>query len=130
MLVCPSCLQHGEGPIQQQPTAAPPVFRARRKQRKKDVFTKMEKELISDYPEVIKKAREQKGLTREKLGFRIGERTVTLSKIENGDLRPTDQLIKKLEKELDLNLMEEVKQVPTTHHQTSGYTLGDFVKTE
>jgi ribosome-binding protein aMBF1 (putative translation factor) len=32
----------------------------------------------NDYYAIIKKAREKKGLTREELGFKIGERTVTI----------------------------------------------------
>jgi len=90
----------------------------------------MEKELISNWSEVIKKARKKKGLSREDLGFKIGERTVTISKIENGNLRPPDKMIAKLEKELGISLLEEVKKVSTDHHVRTGMTLGDFIKTE
>ena len=91
----------------------------------------MEKELITNYNEVIKEARKKKGLTREDLGFKIGERTVTIAKIENGDLRPSDKTIVKLEKELEITLLEEVKTIKPGHAQTgSGMTLGDFIRTE
>ena len=79
---------------------------------------------------LIKKARKKKGLTREDLGFKIGERTVTISKIENGDLRPSDKMIAKLEKELGISLLEEVKKVTTDHHINTSLTLGDFIRKE
>jgi len=83
------------------------------------------------YNEEIKTARKKRGLSREDLGFKIGERTVTISKIENGDLRPSDKTIAKLEKELGITLLEEVKTITPGQTKTgSGMTLGDFIKTE
>ena len=74
----------------------------------------------------------KKGLTREELGFKIGERTVTIAKLENGDLRPSDQTTAKLEKELGIQLMEEVKEIPTGPQKgtQTAFTLGDFIKTD
>ncbi|UCF49800.1 MAG: TIGR00270 family protein, partial [Thermoplasmatales archaeon] len=89
-------------------------------------------ELVSDWNELIKKAREKKGLSREELGFRIGERTVTISKIENGDLRPSDKTIGKLEKELEITLVEKVagiSNMPSSSH-SRGLTIGDLIKKE
>ena len=103
------------------------------KSKEKDVYTKMEKELISEWNNKIKKAREKKGLSREELGFKIGERTVTISKIENGDLRPSDKMIEKIEKELGITLFENVEKVPryaTGSHSRGSLTLGDFIKKE
>jgi putative transcription factor len=94
----------------------------------------MEKELVSDWAEKIKRGREKKKLTREELGFRIGERTVTIAKLENEDLSPSDKVVEKLEKELEITLMEEVKPVSSAEKRSmgssSGYTLGDFIKEE
>jgi uncharacterized protein (TIGR00270 family) len=92
----------------------------------------MEKELVSNWNHLIEQARKKKSLTREELGFKIGERTVTIAKLENGDLRPSDQTIAKLEKELGISLMEEIKTIPTGTQTRAqgGFTLGDFIKTE
>ena len=133
MMLCPDCIRHGESITETKTPATVEKFVSQRlkKSEPKDIYKNMEKELVSNWPEIIKKAREKKGLTREKLGFKIGERTVTISKIENGDLRPSDKVIAKLEKELGISLMEEVKQV--TSGQTGSQfrmTLGDFIKTE
>jgi putative transcription factor len=109
-----------------------PMLNRIKRPKVKDVYKDMEKELISDWNEVIKNARKKKGLSREELGFKIGERTVTISKIENGDLRPSDKMVEKLEKELEITLVEKVSGVSTIPHSSHsrGLTLGDFIKKE
>jgi putative transcription factor len=136
MLLCPGCMKHGQG-ISKSPESPSgvkqPILERIRRPKEKDVYKKMEKELVSGWNNLIKKAREKKGLSREELGFKISERTVTISKIENGDLRPSDKVIGKLEKELGITLFEDVTKVPsyaTGSHSDSGLTLGDFIKKE
>jgi putative transcription factor len=135
MMLCPGCMKHGKGVKEVRGTpehVQRSLIRRQRRHREKDVYQKMDREIISDWGQVIKDARMKKGLTREKLGFIIGERTVTVSKIENGELRPSDDVAKKLEKELSINLFEEVKEVHTSVSTTpdKGLTLGDFIKKE
>lgn len=134
MMLCPDCIRHGEC-VKEVPKVPANVerfvTRRIRKPAPKDVYKDMEKDLVSNWPELVKKAREKKGLTREGLGFKIGERTVTISKIENGDLRPSDKMIAKLEKELGISLLEEVTRISSEQtHSGDGMTLGDFIKTE
>ena len=138
MMLCPSCMRHGKGieiaPESSLPTKKSVVGRIR-KSKEKDVYEDMKTELVSGWNKIIKDARERKNLTREELGFRIGERTVTISKIENGDLRPSDKVVKKLEKELDIKLVEKVEGISsrglsTTSSSGRGLTLGDFIKRE
>jgi putative transcription factor len=128
-------MKHGKGVKEVRGTPAhvhQSLLKRQRRHREKDVYQKMDREIISNWGEVIKDARNKKGITREKLGFNIGERTVTISKIENGELRPSDDVAKKLEKELSITLFEEVKEVHTPVSKTSnqGLTLGDFIKKE
>jgi len=133
MMLCPDCMRHGEGVRDVATTHASvkrAVFQRIKKSSPKDVYKDMEKELVSNWPDVIKEARKKKGLSRGELGFKIEERTVTISKIENGDLRPSDKMIAKLEKELGIFLLEKVKEVSTTHHSSKGMTLGDFIRNE
>ena len=133
MMLCQDCIKYGENatPVIKTPANVKRFVAQRvRKSTPKDIYKNMNKELISNWSEEIKKARKKKGLSRETLGFKIGERTVTISKIENGDLRPPDKLIAKLEKELGISLLEVVKKVTTDRHARSGMTLGDFIKTE
>ena len=100
MMACPNCYKFGHGiEIKNEPYKPidKTIFNRIRKPKEKDVYKEINKELVSNWNNIIKNAREKKGLTRENLGFKIGERTVTISKIENGDLRPSDKIIKKLE---------------------------------
>jgi putative transcription factor len=140
MFVCSDCIKYAEEVVQQEPvrTRSPPQpqrLPVKKTQNiERDIYKDkgMEKELVTNWNHLIEQARKKKGLTREELGFRIGERTVTIAKLENGALRPSDQTIGKLEKELGIQLLEEVKNVPTesqTRTQT-GFTLGDFIKTD
>ena len=134
MLLCPDCIKHGEnmGTVQRDPVHVQRFVKQQaRKPKPKDIYKEMKKELVSNWAEIIKNARIKKELSREQLGFKIGERTVTIAKIENGDLRPSDKVIEKLEKELEISLMEEVKTVSASSaHSRAGMTLGDFIKTE
>jgi len=133
MMLCPDCMRHGEGvtDIVKTPTNVErAVLQRIRRSAPKDIYKDMEKELVSNWSNVIKEARKKKGLSREELGFKIKERTVTISKIEKGDLRPSDKMIVKLEKELGISLLEVVKEVSASHHSSAGMTLGDFIKQE
>jgi putative transcription factor len=140
MFVCPDCLKYAENQIQEEPVRIKPVvsqtkrFITPKTKQERDIFKDkdMEKELVNNWNQLIEQARKKKKLTREQLGFKIGERTVIIAKLENGDLRPSDQIIAKLEKELGISLLEEIKTVPTgtqTQSQTK-FTLGDFIKTD
>jgi putative transcription factor len=138
MMLCPGCMKYGKGvPAASAPAtiAKTPILERIHRPKEKDVYKDMTKELVPNYNILIKGGREKKGLSREELGFRIGERTVTISKIENGDLKPSDKIAKKLEKELDINLFEEIASTPS--YAIKGYggnpgsrTLGDFIKHE
>jgi putative transcription factor len=137
MMLCQECIKYAEAVQSTEPprrVSGPSTFgKPRASAPSKDVFTKMEKELVNDWSKKIQQAREKKGLTREELGFRIGERTVTISKLENGDLRPSDKMVQKLEKELEITLYEEVMKPVTPiggRPRGEGFTLGDFIKDE
>ena len=134
MMLCPDCLRHHGSRVQESirpsTNVERAVFQRKKKSTPKDIYKDMEKELVSNWSDVIKKSRKKKGLTREELGFKIEERTVTISKIENGDLRPSDKIVKKLEKELGISLFETVKEVTTVHHSSAGMTLGDYIRHE
>jgi putative transcription factor len=135
MLLCFKCLRHGQGvkEVVETPEKVQRSLASRLKRAKvKDVYENMNKELVPGWHELIKHARMKKGLSREELGFRIGERTVTIAKIENNDLRPSDSVAEKLEKELGITLFEEIKRVARSSggSSSSGLTIGDFLKTE
>lgn len=138
MMMCSECVRHGKPVTIVKPRPAAPSGSQRHfvsgRVPKKDVFQTMEKELVDNWADKIKNARVQKGLSREELGFNIGERTVTISKIENGDLRPSDKVAKKIEKELNISLFEQVEKIKTEGvkqpFSRGGFTLGDFIRSE
>jgi uncharacterized protein (TIGR00270 family) len=135
MMLCPSCMKYGKS-INEKKETIPNTRLSLKKRLKrnivKDVYVGMDKELVSNWSEIIKNARMKKELSREELGFRIGERTATIAKIENGDLRPSDKIAEKIEKELSISLFEKVKEISSkiSNTHSSGLTLGDFIKSE
>lgn len=134
MMVCSNCIKFGHGieiKNNYYKSNDRKIIDRIKKPKEKDVYKEINKELVSNWNILIKNAREKKGLSREDLGFKIGERTVTISKIENGDLRPSDKIIEKLEKELNIILLETPSvqsSVLSSSHYHNNFTLGDFVK--
>jgi len=63
--------------------------------------------LVDNFNEIIRRAREDRGLSQEELARMIGEKTSTIKKIESGKLIPTDRLIRELERVLKIKLTEE-----------------------
>ncbi len=89
-------------------------------------------ELITDYGEVVRKAREKKGLTAEEFAKSINEKKGTIVKIESQTLVPDDKLISKLEKALSIKLKEAMTDGGTVGggQKSQGMTLGNFIKVE
>ena len=95
-----------------------------------DVFTKMgDQEMVSDYPKRIREARMSLNLTPEELGKKINEKHSIIGKLESGALLPSDELVKKLEKALNIKLKEKYQPVSAlkSKQQPNGVTLGDFI---
>lgn len=87
-------------------------------------------EVVEEYAEVIKRARESLGLTREALASYIGVKESVLRRIESGQLVPDVQLARKLEKALGVKLL-----VPAQQAEAAGgppakkeLTLGDVAE--
>lgn len=88
-------------------------------------------DLIENYSDIIRKARQKKGLSQEELAQKVGERISTLQSIESGRLKPIRKTIRGLERELDISLLEPIGTVPlklSREKGESGATLGDIVK--
>ena len=90
-------------------------------------------EIVEDYAERIREARERMGLTRELLAAMVGEKESTIRRIEAGTLQPTIKLARKLEKVLKIKLVEMYEE----EDLLGGYggsgeeyelTLGDIVE--
>lgn len=90
--------------------------------------------LVDGYGAKIHKAREAKGLSHEQLGNKVSARVPELKHIEAGKLRPGDELVKKLEKELGIKLMEAIEgPAPVVSGAkkagaAQGLTIGDLLR--
>ena len=102
-----------------------------RRMREKDVLED-EEVLDPDFPEKIREARRNLGLTQEELAKKINEKHSVIAKIEHGELVPDENLRKKLEKALDIKLMIKMEpvHVQKKSEQRRGLTLGDLIKLE
>ena len=98
----------------------------------KDIYSGSETtELRADYGRVIRQAREKKWPNLKDFAESIGEKQLTLSKIEAQTLTPDDKIVAKLEKALGITLREAVSSGGTTgSSQTGGMTLGNFIRVE
>ncbi|MCX9082905.1 MAG: multiprotein bridging factor aMBF1 [Candidatus Methanoperedens sp.] len=93
---------------------------------KRDAFDKLEDEILPDYAQVIRKARESQGLTIEELASKMMEKATLIRKIEREELVPEDTVRRKLETTLNIKLTERVSsQDQRGGGFIRGTTLGD-----
>ena len=90
-------------------------------------------EVVDDYPERIKKARQKMGLPVSVVAERINEMESYLERIERGKITPTFAVAKKLEKELGIKLIEKVEASVSPSELSRGKkftepTLGDLLE--
>ena len=87
--------------------------------------------LVEDYAEKIKKKREQLGLSQKELAEKLNEKESIVQKIESGHFEPEIGTAKKIEKLLNIKIMEELdgkyeNKSPKPRSET--FTIGDFIK--
>ena len=138
--VCSNCARFGTevGAPPPRKKAAPPVIAQRLEARKRrmtprDVFAQTtEEDLALDYAERIRQAREGRGWKQTDLGAKINERVTVIAKLESGAMVPSEDLIRRLERALNIKLKEKVP-VPTARKATGAresLTLGDLIDME
>jgi len=129
MLVCQDCSKYGMVLPEKR---ASPVLKPKKKTLpySRDVFEEMKQELVPGWGKKIREAREKAGMTREEMGAKVGEKTNTIAKIENEELRPPDATVKKIEKLLGISLFQEVEGGVIKKKEARPLTLGDLIKNE
>ena len=97
--------------------------------RPRDMFDDMD-EIATDYDERIRTARESTGLSQEELADQLNEKASLIRKLERGDTLPTDEVQRKLERALDISLVEgqSVDDADWDSGDAGTMTLGDVVK--
>ena len=98
---------------------------------RRDMFDDMD-EVVADYDERIRTARESAGVSQAELGDQLNEKASFIRKLERGESLPSDGLREKLERALDIDLLEGGGGGEDTEWSggdgESGMTLGDVVK--
>jgi len=99
--------------------------------RRRDMFDEMD-EVVQDYDERIRNARESEGLTQEELADQLNEKASLIRKIERGDVLPSDSVQRKLERNLGIDLSmgggSDDDEEWSGGSSDGGTTLGDVVK--
>ncbi|MDZ7745987.1 MAG: multiprotein bridging factor aMBF1 [Halobacteriales archaeon] len=101
--------------------------------RRRDMFDTMD-QIVADYDDRIRNARESAGLAQEDLADTLNEKASVIRKLERGDIMPTDEVQEKLESELGISLTEGSGSDDDEDYEFEGgsssgsYTLGDVVK--
>ncbi|MEM2094558.1 MAG: multiprotein bridging factor aMBF1 [Candidatus Bathyarchaeia archaeon] len=114
-------------PLSQSLAVSRPRINVRRREPSKPSISEGE-ELIPDYGQVIRKAREALRLSQEDLSRKIAEKASVIQKLESGKLVPPDALVQKLERVLKVKLKVAMADVPVDEKlpKPSELTLGDI----
>jgi putative transcription factor len=139
--VCKECARFGDAVkagakttgAQAQTVIAARLENRERRMKSRDVYSTGEEvsELAEDFPHRIREARENLGWKQEELALKMSEKISVIMKVERGDMRPNDALIKKFEKTLGIALMEKVPLIkPEKAGVNKTLTLADFIKKE
>ena len=136
--VCSECSRFGvetTAPIPRvRARGAPPVVRERlerrmRRMTPKDVYAQAgEEEIVADFAQRIRQARQARGWKQADLGAKINERVSVIAKLESGAMWPDDALTRKLERTLEIRLKGKLPVVALKKQTPKGpVTLGDLV---
>ena len=126
--VCHECARFGEpldpsppaaagSPVEGRPRPAAPSARGGaggRRLEERDLYTDIgELELAPDWGKKVRAAREARTWTPEELGKRLNEKKSVVLKIESGNFHPPDQLVRKLERLLQVRLRADKEPPPS-----------------
>ncbi len=121
--VCHDCSKFGKVITIKKPLIEPErIISVQRKEETEDI--------VDNYAELIKQAREKKGLKQEELAMNIAEKESIIHKIETGSLKPSFKLARKLEQFLGIKLIElqEEKKDLSLNLKDNGLTIGDLLR--
>jgi len=138
LIVCPACAKHGKKVVKPKPK--PAVSRMRTPTRSSSTpsrtfssqrprVTRADKQLVSDYNERIRLQRQKMKLSQKDVSIQTKISVSELQSIETGKIRPSDNLIGRIEKFYEIKITEEVVAVGKKDQQRGPafQTLGDIV---
>lgn len=125
MLTCNECSKFGK--VQREP----PKPKKPRSVRRSPKFREPSEEVVEDYNDLIREGRERKGWTREVLAEKVYEKASVVNRVESGKMVPDIKLARKLEKILDIKLIEKTengKAEDLGPAARRGATIGDIAR--
>jgi putative transcription factor len=131
--VCQKCAPYGKPVDKRTPVSrkVSPIVRTvtrTEKRQNKDFFDILKDELLENYVQIIRDAREAKGWSQEDMAENLKEKVSLIKKIERSDIIPEDSIIKKLEHALNIKITERVDATgQEVAHVKKDTTLGDIV---
>ena len=136
--VCPACAKHGKRVVKPKPKPTASRMRApvqgsstpsRTFSSRQPRRTRADKQLVGDYNERIRLQRQKMKLSQKDVSIQTKISVSELQSIETGKMRPSDNLIQRLEKFYDIKITEEVVSVGKKDQQKGPafQTLGDIV---
>ncbi|MCW3978350.1 MAG: multiprotein bridging factor aMBF1 [Candidatus Bathyarchaeota archaeon] len=87
-------------------------------------------ELVEDYGEKIRKARQKRRLSVEDFARMISEKESVVKKLEREELNPDRKLVRKIRNALNIDILEvgEPTPAPVSGRPATARTLGDIYK--
>ena len=139
LMVCNDCTKFGVVPGSPKtagtvtmPSSIKDRLEARNRRRSTRDMYESVKELSPKYPSMIRNGRQKKGMSQDGLASSVKEKVSVIKKIETGSLKPSESLRKKLERSLDISLLEDVSndKVEYKTQKSKPLTLADMIKRE
>ena len=131
MLTCKECSKFGK--VQREPPKPKRPGAPRGGKVTKRIQRPIEpvEEVVENYNEIVRQAREKKGWSREELGEKIYEKASVVNRIESGKMVPDLKLARKIEKIMHVVLIEKSDDISadeTGHSKVRGATIGDIAR--
>lgn len=131
IVVCKSCCKFGKVISEVAPKNQDKNSKYRSQNKKYPKQVEPSEEIVRNYSQKIRSAREKLCKNHEEFAKLISEKISTIHKLETGSFEPPLELAKKLERILKIKLVEIIEELPANVAQeknSAGFTIGDFIK--
>lgn len=132
--VCMQCAKYGKEvqqprrPVAKQPSDHKKGMVSPPPRPRKDLFDRIQGDIIEGYHITVRNARMAKGWTQKDLAMAMKERELLVKKIEKGDLIPEESVRMKLEKLLGISLIDTpADDTKVKRRGQVATTLGDLI---
>ncbi len=129
MKVCTGCAKFGSAKTARVPK---PSFGKPKKYGRTPSHKPKQRELeaLDDFANIIRSARERKGMKREDLGRTINEKESVIARLESGAMVPDTKLARKIERALSVKILGVLDDADfeRSDHSSGGMTIRDLIK--